>query len=395
MVSIANKSPTSRSATATSMLLFSDPHTYQSLVSAQLKKGDAIAVARIAGIQAAKKTSDLIPLAHPSLAMTGLTLSIQPFAPGTLPRNDTSISKMFKSFKKGGVYIEAKVDCEGKTGVEMEAMMGASVAGLAMYDMLKGVDKAMTLSEVRVLHKSGGKSGDWSYSYSSNSVVKANDTKDTQKKSRRKGGGKRSGNGEPSDALTKLPGNSDTPKNENTISSNHRNPHQGLATHMSQQHQEIQPATGHEIAHSPSISEPNPLQGQNKVEANKLCTSSNGDSDSGISPLKRTLATSKTEMRNLEIQARVRKNQQEVHTGRLVRVDKLDPQSSINHILDSVSETSPLDDEPKDNGSIVIKRGFVTASDLLNARLRRWRERNDANGIHFSIRTFADGSRSG
>lgn len=369
------------------MLLFSDPHTYQSLVSAQLKKGDAIAVARIAGIQAAKKTSDLIPLAHPSLAMTGLTLSIQPFAPGTLPGNNTSIAKMFKSFKKGGVYIEAKVDCEGKTGVEMEAMMGASVAGLTMYDMLKGVDKAMTLSEVRVLHKSGGKSGDWSYSYSSNSVVKAIDTKDTQRKSRRK----RRGKGEP----TTLPGNSDARENETTISSNHGDPHQRVATHINQQQQEMQPTIAHEIAHTLSNSEPNPPERQNKVEANKILPSSSGDNDSGISPLKRTLATSKTEMRNLEIQARVRKNQEEIHTGRLVRVNKLDPQSSINHILDSVSETSPLDDETKEYNSVVIKRGFVTASDLLNARLRRWRERNDANGIHFSIRTFADGSRSG
>lgn len=208
--------------------------------------------------------------------MTGLTLSIQPFAPGTLPGNNTSIAKMFKSFKKGGVYIEAKVDCEGKTGVEMEAMMGASVAGLTMYDMLKGVDKAMTLSEVRVLHKSGGKSGDWSYSYSSNSVVKAIDTKDTQRKSRRK----RRGKGEP----TTLPGNSDARENETTISSNHGDPHQRVATHINQQQQEMQPTIAHEIAHTLSNSEPNPPKGKTRLRQTKSCPAAAATTTLGSHP---------------------------------------------------------------------------------------------------------------
>ncbi|RMD41042.1 hypothetical protein DV735_g4071, partial [Chaetothyriales sp. CBS 134920] len=142
MVSISSKQATARSATATTTLSFSQPATLAALTAATLKKGDAIAVARVAGIAAAKKTADLIPLAHPGLAITGVEVDIEPF------------------FEPGG-NDDATVQCEGKTGVEMEALTAAMVAGLTMYDMLKGVDRGMSLEGGRVVAKSGGRSGAW------------------------------------------------------------------------------------------------------------------------------------------------------------------------------------------------------------------------------------------
>ncbi|OAP64380.1 molybdenum cofactor biosynthesis protein A [Fonsecaea erecta] len=170
MVSIANKKPTSRSATATTLLLFSHYGTYGVLFASRLRKGDALAVARIAGIQAAKKTSDLIPLAHPGLNITGATVRLEPFMADKLPyplsegKGDIGIPHDMERLY-GGVFVTATVTCEGKTGVEMEAITAASVAGLTMYDMLKGVDKEMVLTATRVTAKSGGKSGDWEWDY--------------------------------------------------------------------------------------------------------------------------------------------------------------------------------------------------------------------------------------
>ncbi|KIW88234.1 molybdenum cofactor biosynthesis protein A [Cladophialophora bantiana CBS 173.52] len=170
MVSIANKKPTSRSATATTLLLFSHYGTYGVLFASRLRKGDALAVARVAGIQAAKKTSDLIPLAHPGLNITGVTVRLEPFMGDNLPyplsegKVDAATPNDIKRLY-GGVLVTATVACEGKTGVEMEAITAASVAGLTMYDMLKGVDKEMVLTGTRVTAKSGGKSGDWEWDY--------------------------------------------------------------------------------------------------------------------------------------------------------------------------------------------------------------------------------------
>ena len=159
MVSIAHKTPTSRSATATSNVLFSESSTFGALSAAHLKKGDALAVARIAGIQAAKKTADLIPLAHPSLSITAIDVNLEPFQDEERIPNYKG-----RSAAHGGVKITARVDCEGKTGVEMEALTAAQVAGLTIYDMLKGIDKGMVLTGGRVVAKSGGKSGDWVWS---------------------------------------------------------------------------------------------------------------------------------------------------------------------------------------------------------------------------------------
>ncbi|KAG9786647.1 molybdenum cofactor biosynthesis prote, partial [Aureobasidium melanogenum] len=179
MVSIAGKVPTARSATATALLLFSRPETYSTLLAARLRKGDALSVARIAGIQAAKKTADLIPLAHPGLGITAASVRLEPFMGNKLPYPLTqkSLGLANKPAKRlcGGVLITATVSCEGKTGVEMEAITAASVAGLTMYDMLKAVDKSMVLTETRVVAKSGGKSGDWAWDHQTNQIVKADD----------------------------------------------------------------------------------------------------------------------------------------------------------------------------------------------------------------------------
>lgn len=142
MVDVGDKDITSRRATAAATIVM-EPETLELLRANELKKGDAFAVARIAAIQAAKRTSDLIPLCHP-LPLTHIDVVLTPDV--TLP----------------GVKIEVTCRVSGKTGVEMEALTAASVAALTLYDMAKGVDRSMTITDVQLLEKSGGKSGDWS-----------------------------------------------------------------------------------------------------------------------------------------------------------------------------------------------------------------------------------------
>lgn len=142
MVDVGDKAVTQRIAVAgatVSML----PETLALIRSGDAKKGDVMAVARIAGIQAAKKCSDLIPLCHP-LALTAVDVSFDTDEAGSQ------------------VHITASCSVSGKTGVEMEALTAASVAALTIYDMCKAVDRGMIISGVRLLRKSGGKSGDWS-----------------------------------------------------------------------------------------------------------------------------------------------------------------------------------------------------------------------------------------
>lgn len=176
MVDISQKKPTYRSATARSLLYFSRPETYGSLRAANSRKGDAIAVARIAAIQAAKQTANLIPLAHPSLSITGVTVDIEPFAPrerrakyvtSTEGGGDTELVS-----KHGGAEVTATVSCDGKTGVEMEALTAATVGSVTLYDMLKGVDKGMVINDCRVIRKQGGKSGGWSWDEPSQQLMK-------------------------------------------------------------------------------------------------------------------------------------------------------------------------------------------------------------------------------
>jgi len=138
MVDVTDKANTFREATAEARVRMR-PQTLQMIVQGEHPKGDVFAVARIAGIQAAKKTSDLIPLCHP-LLLTGVKVELS--AEG----EDT-------------VHIRATCKLAGQTGVEMEALTAASVAALTIYDMCKAVDRGMVIEQVRLLEKLGGKSG--------------------------------------------------------------------------------------------------------------------------------------------------------------------------------------------------------------------------------------------
>lgn len=141
MVDVGDKAETRREATARGQVRML-PETLALINAGEAKKGDVIAAARIAGIMAAKKTSDLIPLCHP-LMIAKVTLDIAEDA--DLP----------------GLVVTATVRSDGKTGVEMEALTAVAVACLTVYDMAKAVDRGMVIENVRVLAKSGGKSGTW------------------------------------------------------------------------------------------------------------------------------------------------------------------------------------------------------------------------------------------
>lgn len=139
MVDVSAKTDTVREAVAEGRIDMS-AEALQAIVDGSAKKGDVLATARIAGIMAAKKTSELIPLCHPLLL--------------------SKIAVDF-SFEPDAIRATARVRLTGQTGVEMEAMTAVSVALLTIYDMAKALDKAMTISDIRLLTKSGGKSGDW------------------------------------------------------------------------------------------------------------------------------------------------------------------------------------------------------------------------------------------
>ena len=139
MVDVSDKAVTTREATAEGRLLM-QPATLALALSGAGKKGDVRAVAEIAGVMAAKRTADLIPLCHP-LPLTRVTLDLVIAA--------------------DGIVATATAATEGKTGVEMEALTAASVALLTLYDMLKAADRGMTIDAVRLVAKSGGASGDW------------------------------------------------------------------------------------------------------------------------------------------------------------------------------------------------------------------------------------------
>jgi len=139
MVDVGDKDVTERVATAKASVVM-QPATLALIATKKAAKGDVLAVAQLAGIMAAKKTSDLIPLCHP-LALSSVQVTL------TLDE------------ARNAVDIEATCKLKGKTGVEMEALTAASVAALTVYDMCKAVDRGMVISEVKLLHKSGGKSG--------------------------------------------------------------------------------------------------------------------------------------------------------------------------------------------------------------------------------------------
>lgn len=140
IVDISHKSVTSRQAVAESWVQMS-PSTLQALLADRTPKGDVLATVRLAAIMAVKKTSELIPLCHP-LALENVTCDIEVHPPDR-------------------VRIEVTASVSAKTGVEMEALTGASVGALTFYDMLKGLDKSMVIGPTQLVHKSGGKSGDY------------------------------------------------------------------------------------------------------------------------------------------------------------------------------------------------------------------------------------------
>ena len=140
MVDISDKNVTQRRAIATGRVRMS-AETLKLATSRDTRKGDPIAIAELAGVMAAKKTADIIPLCHP-LPLTSVTVSIT-------ARNDTELE------------VSADAKTNGQTGVEMEALTAVSAACLTLYDMLKAVDKDMVISDICVIEKTGGKSGDY------------------------------------------------------------------------------------------------------------------------------------------------------------------------------------------------------------------------------------------
>lgn len=139
MVDVSGKLPTLRTAAACAQVRMS-PESLVLVLEGRAAKGDVFAVARLAGIAAAKKTPDLIPLAHP-LAIHAVSIDF------TTDR------------ESGTIRVESTVRAHERTGVEMEAMVAASIAALAIYDMCKGIDKGITIGEIALLYKEGGKSG--------------------------------------------------------------------------------------------------------------------------------------------------------------------------------------------------------------------------------------------
>lgn len=139
MVDVGNKTPTERVATASGRVRMSRA-TLAVVLKGDAKKGDVLGAARLAGIMAAKKTHELIPLCHP-LALSKISVDINP------------------DRKKSAFTVTATVKVTGKTGVEMEAMTAVSVACLTIYDMVKAVERGVTIGDIRLLKKSGGKSG--------------------------------------------------------------------------------------------------------------------------------------------------------------------------------------------------------------------------------------------
>jgi cyclic pyranopterin phosphate synthase len=139
MVDVGGKPATAREAVATGRITMS-AEAARAIRAGNVAKGDVLAVARVAGIMAAKRTAELIPLCHP-LPLTRVAIDLTP--------------------DDGGVTVTATAATEGKTGVEMEALTAASVALLTLYDMAKAIDKRMTIEHVRLTRKTGGKSGDF------------------------------------------------------------------------------------------------------------------------------------------------------------------------------------------------------------------------------------------
>jgi len=142
MVDVSEKEPTLREAVAGGTV-YVNAETYGLIMNGTIKKGDVLSVAQVAGIMAAKRTPELIPMCHP-IAITGVDMT---FAPDP---------------ERHAIEVTATVRCKGETGVEMEALTAVSAAALTVYDMCKAAQKDIRIDNIRLLRKSGGKSGEWS-----------------------------------------------------------------------------------------------------------------------------------------------------------------------------------------------------------------------------------------
>ncbi|KAI9892709.1 MAG: hypothetical protein M1814_001129 [Vezdaea aestivalis] len=156
MVPVTDKPATSRLAIAEGRVLFSNDLPYQQISSLTTKKGDVLSLARVAGIMAAKRTPDLIPLCHP-IAITGVDVQLELISPVEAEdKQESGRSLLF-----GGIDIRATVACHGPTGVEMEALTAVTGAALTVVDMIKGVDRGTSITAISVVRKEGGQSGSW------------------------------------------------------------------------------------------------------------------------------------------------------------------------------------------------------------------------------------------
>jgi cyclic pyranopterin phosphate synthase len=140
MISVGDKPETLRRAVAEAWLL-AEPATLERIEAGDLPKGNALATARVAAILAAKKTPEIVPLCHP-IPLTGIVVDL--------------------SVESGKLRVVVTVETTARTGVEMEALTGASAAALTVYDMVKSIDRGLTIESIRLLEKSGGRSGEWS-----------------------------------------------------------------------------------------------------------------------------------------------------------------------------------------------------------------------------------------
>ena len=139
MVDVSNKAETLREAVVRGSI-FMNPKTFKKIMSGEIAKGDVLSVAKVAGIMAAKRTSEIIPMCHP-LNLSHVEVNFYPFQ------------------KESRIDIEAKVKIKARTGVEMEGFVAVATAGLTIYDMCKAIDRGMVLSDIHLVKKTGGKSG--------------------------------------------------------------------------------------------------------------------------------------------------------------------------------------------------------------------------------------------
>jgi len=150
MVDVSEKSETLREAVVRGSV-FMNPRTFKAIRSGKISKGDVLAVAKVAGIMAAKKTSEVIPMCHP-LNLAHVEINFYPFQ------------------KESRIDIEARVKIKARTGVEMEGLVAVAVAGLTLYDMCKAIDRGMVISDIHLVKKTGGKSGTYTAKHKAQSA---------------------------------------------------------------------------------------------------------------------------------------------------------------------------------------------------------------------------------